>query len=381
MIWLPAARALRVEWSVVGLHGRLAGVISARVRRWLIAVAMSLGVAVAFPSLAVAGAAGTISFSVGSNPTVGVPLSITVSGAIEVAGKLTVYMVPGSKCPSEANVYGQEPKNASIVGSSPVSAGSFSQTYSVTPASLGDSMLCGYLDEVWVHEELGTKRTVSESESDGMGSAVFDVRPPTPHLTALTVTVRSHAGKTAAKPGHTELLVHATGEAELRLALKRRGHAQEDANSSATSSHTFLVPWSCSTPAAIYAWMITASDTYGVTLTRSGSFRVPLSAARCHALRSAEQRRHRKEGETEARVRREERENNAAGRREGGETKQEDERVRKDQRAYCERVLGGQVEQVYNGAMIPAIPSEIETECYAHLHNYTLRGDPPVVVA
>jgi hypothetical protein len=121
-------------------------------RRWLIAGVATMAVAAVLAPLALAGATGTISFSVSSSPTIGVAESITASGAIEAAGKLTVYIVPGSKCPSEADAYEQEPKDASVLGSAPVSAGSFSQTYSVTPASAGDFMLCGYLDEVRVHE-------------------------------------------------------------------------------------------------------------------------------------------------------------------------------------------------------------------------------------
>lgn len=48
--------------------------------------------------------------------------------------------------------------------------------------------------------------------------------------------------------------------------------------------------------------------------------------------------------------------------------------IERQQRNYCQRILHGHVEQVYRGNMIPALPSEISTVCYAHGHNYRLRG-------
>jgi hypothetical protein len=185
--------------------------------------------------------------------------------------------------------------------------------------------------------------------------------------------VRSHAGSTAAKPGATELLVSVTPDAVLRVVLKRHGHTLTKRMSvGANSSSRIIVPWSCSAPGGVYSYAITATDSYGASLARTGKFQ-GVSAGRCRALRAADGRRRSQEA-------RERHEREGQRRREGREAEHEDERVRSDQRAYCEQVIGGHVEQVFNGNMIPAAPSEIETECYAHGRNYTLRGDPPVVV-
>jgi hypothetical protein len=74
-------------------------------RRWLIVVAVTLGVGVLAPSLATAESSGAVNISVNpepnSEPTAGQPVSIMVSGTSSQAGELAVYMFEGSSpCPS-----------------------------------------------------------------------------------------------------------------------------------------------------------------------------------------------------------------------------------------------------------------------------------------
>lgn len=369
-----------------------------RMWRWLLSVIVVLAVTVVSPSVVIAAPAGTISFSVGANPTEGVPLSIVVSGTTEVAGDLTVNFQRGG-CAARAFDGEVGWENATSVGSATVSVGDFHETYSVTPGEPGAWAVCGYLYEPHDPDlETATYATATEpvqvainpknipppeqkpEQKSSQPAPAQEAKSATPappaasapsHLMALMVTVRAHAGSTASKPGRTELLVHATGGTFLFLTLKHKGHTRTE-EIAKTPTGTFVVPWSCSAPGGVYSYAITATDAYGASLTRSGRFR-PVSAAQCRALRAADERRR----SAEARERHEQEEQR---RHEGHEAEHQDERVRSDQRVYCEQVLGGNVEQVFNGNMIPAVPSEIETECSAHGRNYTLRGDPPVVV-
>jgi hypothetical protein len=206
----------------------------------------------------------------------------------------------------------------------------------------------------------------------------------TPHLTALTVTVSSHAGSTTAKPGHTELLVGWTGVASLALTLKYRGHTKIETTKQMDSGQlsgeqipayvSFDAPWSCSVPGHIYVYYtVKATDPYGASLTREGKFRGGASAARCRALRVADERRR----SADARERHEQEEQ----RRRGDEREsREAEEVKQAQRYYCEHVLKGNVGMVFAGQF----PHETETECSTD-HGagpaVILRGDPPVAVS
>ncbi|HEV3319481.1 MAG TPA: hypothetical protein VG053_07090 [Solirubrobacteraceae bacterium] len=189
-------------------------------------------------------------------------------------------------------------------------------------------------------KELGTKRVVSESEPDGTGSAVFDVLPPAPHLTVLTVTVRSHAGSTAAKPGATELFVSVTPDAVLRVVLRHHGHTlNKRVSVGARSSGKIVVPWSCSAPGSVYSYAITATDAYGASLTRTGKFQ-PMTAARCRALRATDERK-RKEQEAA---------NHRAAEREAREERSPRHKLEVGEAEYCERVLNGNAEESFTAA-------------------------------
>jgi hypothetical protein len=296
-----------VLW-VVGLQGRVVGMILTGVRRRFIVVAVTLGAGLLAPSLAAAEPSGTINFSVGSETWVGQPVSITVGGTSSQAGDLAVYMFEGSStCPSV-----QRKDEVVLGGVAPpksVSAGSYSQTYSVTPESTGAYVLCGYLydpsnsDTIYAAGTGSFNATVhsqvvaSGPSGNAPGSTESEPlpKPPSPpsHMTALTVTVRSHAGGTAAKPGHTELLIRAKGGALVLVVLKRQGRRRETEFSYA-SSDKLNVRWTCSRPGGVYNFTVMASDSYGKTLMRHGKFH-PVSASRCRTLRVADARRRREE--------------------------------------------------------------------------------------
>lgn len=310
------------------------------------------------PGRAVARTFGTVSIAFGSRyePIVDQPESVRVSGTIATAGALRVYTFAGAKkCPPQEGEEGASPAGLGTpnVASVPLSAGAFSDTYSVSFASAGEVAVCAYVTDVLPD---------GGSQPDVYAEATLEVQPPTPHLTGLEVTIRSRPGNTALAPGRTELVVHAAGGGDLRLVLRRDGRRRVE-NLGYKSSGRFIVPWSCSHPGGVYAYTVTATDEYGRTLTRSGRFR-PVSAARCRTLRIADERRRPQEEH-------EHREEEAAHSRARAEV----ERVKSDQRAACEQ-LGGYVEDTNEDEHA----SEYETECGVGDSNVFLAGDPPRIV-
>jgi hypothetical protein len=362
-----------------GSHYALSEVGNSRPAAFLLSIiplVIALGVAAVLPSRAAALELEAqpetvhISFASQFEPVVDVAEVVTVSGATPYAtsaAKLLVYTIAGARsCPSQ----GPSGPNESVetvlgppnVANTTVPAGSFSQTYSVSFASVGYVALCAYL---------GGAFPEGKTLGNAMDEAILEVQPPTPHLTALKVTARSHTGSTASKPGDTELLTRATGGGDLRMTLKRHGRTRAE-DLGYKSSGRFIVPWSCNSPGGLYVYTITVTDEYGKTLTSRGKFR-PVSAARCRALRIADTRRR----PGEERRHREE----AAGRqREEEQLEREVEQIKRDQRAACEQGLGGRVERVSESIEIPPVPKDTETECEVSGRVVTLQGDPPKVV-
>jgi hypothetical protein len=342
-------------------------------RRWLIVAAVMLGVGVLVPSPATAEFSGAVNISVNpepnSEPTAGQLLSIMVSGTSSQAGELAVYMFEGSSpCPSVQHK--EEVVLAGIASPTPVLAGSYSQTYSVTPGSAGTYMVCGYLYDP----------STDAIYADGVVN--FTATKPLPHLRMLTVKVREHPGHTAANPGHTELRVQVTEGAAARVVLKHRGHTEttEPAWNSA-SQGMVEVSWTCRQPGGVYHYTITATDSYGDRLIRHGTFS-PVSAARCRALRAADARRHREEA---AYRHREE----AAGEREAKARERQSPvtEAKADQRALCESGLDGlgergyvieqsnDTETVHEVAMVCKVVGFHREPRY-----YRLNGDHPIEV-
>ncbi len=295
---------------------------------------------------------GTVNVAASPEPTVGQPVPITASGTSSQDGELAVYMLdsspvaPGASCPAaqhkaEVNLGGLAPPM-------PVSAGGYSQTFSFSPSSAGTYVICGYLydpsssDTIYAagtgsfsaadrHVEVVSKGPSGSSPASTESPPPPKPVPPPPHMTALAVVVRSHAGRTAAKPGHTELLIRANGGALVLVTLKRQGRRRETEFSYA-SSDRLNVPWTCSRPGGVYSFTVTARDSYGKALTRHGKFH-PVSASRCRALRGADARRR------QERERAEHEPPTPQDRRE-----EEQGRIESDEERYCEEVLGGSVE-------------------------------------
>lgn len=171
------------------LFGGLLLASFAVLRRRFIVVAVTLGVGMLAPSLAAAEPSGTVSFSVGSETWVGQPLSITVSGASSQAGELAVYMFEGSStCPSVQHK--EEVNLGDIAPPTPVSAGSYSQTYSVTAEDPAAYMLCGYLYDPSNSDAIYASGTGSFTASYRVTvvkspGVVPPANPPTPSPTAV----------------------------------------------------------------------------------------------------------------------------------------------------------------------------------------------------
>jgi hypothetical protein len=326
-------------------------------------MAVTLGVVAMLPSLAVAAPTGTIGFSAGAEqPTEdhdaeSAIFSVTVSGATSVEATLRVKVASnGEKCPSPSELPELGADYDHVQG---VAAGSFSYTWGES-LGVGSHTLCGYLTQ-GDDRATGTFATgedtfqvtqppVVQTPSEPLGAApkqeltepapeakpAVPVLPsPAPHLATLNVRVRSHTGKTAARPGRTELLVSVTPDADLRVALKRHGHTHIEQFGMGTHSAVKLtVPWSCSAPSGIYSYTITATDAYGAHLTRTGKFQ-PVSATRCRSLRETDARRHRDEEATGHRE----------AEREAREEQSPQHKIEVGEAEYCQKVLNGQVQE------------------------------------
>jgi hypothetical protein len=354
--------------------------------RSLIVVVVMLGVGALAPSPAAAEPSGTVSVMVGPETWVGHPSSITVSGTSSQAGELAAYMFEGSSpCPSVRRK--DEVVLAPVGPPTPVSAGSYSQTYGFTPNSAGMYVVCGYLydpsssDTIYVagtgsfnatvHSEIAPGGTIGNTGSATVPASTEPAPPP--HLTTLRVKVRDHQGHTTAKPGHTDIVIQTGGATDVtdesvfdvRFTLKRNGRRQAEAPIwSSGSSAEVVVPWSCRQPGGVYSYTVTAKDSYGKSLTRHGKFH-PVSAARCRALKAADVRRRQQEAAARPREEREEerREREEAPRR----------KAQEDQEKYCEHVLGGYPLEVEG-------EGPVVTDCEVGRLVYILTGDPPKIV-
>lgn len=363
-------------------------------------MAVTLGVGALAPSPAAAEPSGTVSVTVGPETWVGQPVSITVSGTTSVHGMLRVYSLggrtpvgPERACPSVKDVEEVAleligPPEWAPAGSS--TSGTYSDHESFTPKSVGTYTFCGYLYEPWLGYGPPPSGT-NPVYAAGTGSFNATVQPPPippgctdpacteppppplpppPHLTALTVKVRSHTGSTAAKPGHTELLVRATGDAVVLVVLKRQGRTRKTEFSYA-SSDKLDVPWTCSRPGGVYSFTVTAIHDGDKTLTSRGKFR-PVSAARCRALHAADARRRPGEERERAREQREE----AAERRHDEREQASEDRGEQARSEYCEHVLGG---IPFREVRLDGSKEEVETDCVVGSYTYILRGDPPYI--
>lgn len=359
----------------------------------LAAVAVLTGVFVA--SAMASELSDTVGFSFGSEVWVGQPVSITVSGTSSQAAELAVYLLSTgnaeAQCPSVSK--DEEVVLGDLATPVPVSPGSYSDAYSYVPDSPTAYVFCAYLYDALTGavyadgrgsftaayhvEKVSSGGEAGGSKSGGVptggtgsgtgsqsGVGNMPASPPR-HLAKLVVKVRDHRGATARQPGRTELLISVTPGVDLRLVLKRHGRTlSETLDFHEHSSGKRVVRWSCSSPGGVYHYTLTATDAYGKTLTRRGTFH-PVNATECGALRSADARRRREEAAARPREEREEE------RREREEAPMR--KARADQDMYCEHVLSGE-----------PLPAEGEgpvvTDCEVGRLVYILEGDPPKIV-
>jgi hypothetical protein len=281
--------------------------------------------ATATDGLVVAGPSGSVGFTVGEETILDpedrgdgeqVVRQITMSGTTSIEAFVAALVEPPGQTCLAALPEGELEDYGDSYAENFVPPGSFSFSFNVSrDAESGAYLLCGYVAEPQVDGP--TFATGSSSFQTPFlaypplpsGSPIPPEAPPSgspsppataskatassPRLTTLTVRARSHNGSTAAKPGETELLVHVTPDANLRVVLKRHGRTlTKRVSFGAHSSGKIVVPWSCSSPGGVYTYAVTATDAYGASLTRTGKFR-PVSAARCHALKIEDEPLHR----------------------------------------------------------------------------------------
>jgi hypothetical protein len=279
-------------------------------RRGLILMGVMLGVW-AFTSSAAAAEPSTVSVSVSPTPTVGQPVQIVVSGTSSQAGVLAAYIFAGySPCPSvlpKGEIESEHgPVLTLLAPPTQVSAGSYSQTYGITPFVSFNWIVCAYLYDPSNSNliyAVGTSNFYAQGAPAGTsgspgtnGSTGFttapthtEPKPTPPHLTRLTVRVRERTGHTAAEPGVTDIVIQTLRAFDVHVVLKRQGRSKTRVPVwSSDSQGTVAVPWTCSRPGSVYTYTVTARDSYRKTLTRRGEFR-PVSAARCRVLKAAGQ--------------------------------------------------------------------------------------------
>jgi hypothetical protein len=213
---------------------------------------------------------------------------------------------------------------------------------------------------------------------------------PLPHLTTLTAKARDHLGHTAARPGHTNIAIRLGGASDVSdeavfdvsFTLRRNGRRQAEAPVwSSGSSAEVVVPWSCRRPGGVYSFSVTATDTYGRTLARTGTFHAG-STARCRALSVADARRRR---EATARSRGRHKESPVLG---AGQEEREQQETREDQDNLCKSGLGGSgrvLEQETASWIAPPAGRAVTTVCEVVVrsgarYHYTLRSDHPIIV-
>jgi len=238
----------------------------------------------------------------------------------------------------------------------------FSVTASLEIAQPGPYLLCGYLDSLvrataamTVGPSAAALAAQAKQEAEAKAREVAERDP----ATALTVKVSQHRRNSAKNPGYTMLLVTASPYARVTITVDHHGgivHSQLEPG----LSRGIEIGWSCRHPTLTYHYAVTAVGGSGPPLRRSGSFRVPLSASTCRALRIAEAHR------IAARHRQERREAEEEKRRE----KSPQFKIEHAEREYCEKVLNGSPGEPFTAA------GHIYTRCESRPG-----GEPEVTVS
>ncbi len=348
---------------------------------------------------------GSVGVAVSPGATENGPVSIKVTGSIEVARKLYVYADEGaSPCPTDPDFNsGTTLGNGEAIG-----PGAFSKEYTDTPTNTSAYTVCAYIGESGYgtsdatgsasftnvtpqtrqaeaeyaqavaarqaeaaaqkkHEEEAAAKTKYEEEApareaaqEAANIARYDAeiaaakaaahKRPVKHLSVSAV---GHPGHSRNNPGYTNLNLNTSPYAHITIKLSRYGHMTEHLEWGERSKEVAMViPWSCKSPGGTYYYTVTAKSNVGKALTRRGHFS-PVSVGRCHEYEAKEREareRHEHEViagyEQEAREERERRERYETNcRKLGGEPVELN--VSGEYRIYCKAPGGGTIPVPY----------------------------------
>jgi len=291
------------------------------------------------------------------NPAAESTIPVTLSGETdELSPEIELYASAGATaCDRFGTEYlGTGDPHASLFVPSPEPISfnfrPFSLTAALSIAKPGAYLLCAYLGSLvqatagmTVGPSLAALAAQAKQEAETEAREA-DERGP---ATALAVKVSQHPRNSAKAPGHTTILVSASPYAHVTIVLD---HHQGTIHSQLEPglSRAVEIAWSCRRPATTYHYAVTAAGGSGAPLSRKGSFRVPLSAAKCRALTIAEGQR------IAARVRQERHEREAERQRE----QSPQFKIEQAEDEYCVHVLNGE----YGGSFVSN--GHVYTRCH-----------------
>lgn len=248
---------------------------------------------------------GSLSVTLGATTTENSPVTITISGSSEASLNLYWYVQRSSECSST-------PPSQAGLPEEPLNAGSFSKEYSYTPTPdvPATYIVCAYIDEAVAQVPIAmgsvtfTNKTPQErAEQEAAAKKKYEEEAPareaaaiaaakaqahkTP-VTHLAVKTVPHSRRSSIDPGYTNIDITTSPYAYVVVKLWRYGHSTEHFEWGSHSTEVAeIIRWSCRSPSGIYHYVVEAKSGVGPTLTRKGHF-VPVSAARCHALKHEE---------------------------------------------------------------------------------------------
>jgi hypothetical protein len=278
---------------------------------------------------------------------------VTLSGTSPYEPAITLYnAVPNAAaCSANREEYTADPKASGYVFEAP----NFRKELELSIPTPGAYLLCGYLGLEGATasasmtvgpsaaEEAATKAATEAAEAQAKEAAEAKAREVAEQarVTFLRVKAVSDPGASSSNPGHTKIAVTTNPYAHVTITINQHGGTfryRAPGNGGAD------IAWSCRHPGLTYHYVVTVAGGSGAVISRSGRFRVPLTASMCRAdaRRSAEH--HQQEA-------REEEERKKREKREEESPKYEIEQAEKE---YCERVLLGR----------PGFPSTVAGHIY-----------------
>lgn len=348
---------------------------------------------------------GSVGVAVSPGATENGPVSVKVSGSIEVPRKLYVYADEnGGPCPTAPYAN----SGATLTGGEAIGAGTFSKEYTYTPSNTSTYIVCAYIAESGYgtadatgsgtftnvtpqtraaeaaqaaqraayeteraaeakrEQEAAAKKKYEEeapareAAEQAANIARYDAevaaakaaahRRPVKHLLVSAV---AHTGHSRNDPGYTNLDLNTSPYAHITIKLSRYGHITQHLEwGESSKAVAMVIPWSCNSPGSTYSYTVTAKSNVGKALTRRGHFN-PVSVGRCHEYEAKEaeaRARHEREViagyEQEAREERERRERYETNCRKLGGQPVELE-VGGEYRIYCRAPGGGTIPVPY----------------------------------